>query len=132
MKICILGAGVVGVTSAYMLASRGHEVTVLDRQPDAARECSYANGGQLSYSHAEPWANPHVFPKLIRWMWQEDAPLVLRFWMLDGAKALVGGEFRHFLRGLWHGFKGVPRVLKERKPISLESARKIRALKGFV
>jgi len=79
MKICILGAGVVGVTSAYMLASRGHEVTVLDRQPDAARECSYANGGQLSYSHAEPWANPHVFPKLIRWMWQEDAPLVLRF-----------------------------------------------------
>ncbi len=79
MKICILGAGVVGVTSAYMLAARGHEVTVLDRQPEAARECSFANGGQLSYTHAEPWANPHVFPKLMRWMWQEDAPLVLRF-----------------------------------------------------
>lgn len=79
MKICILGAGVIGVTSAYMLAKRGHEVTIIERQSEAARECSYANGGQLSYSHAEPWANPHVFPKLWKWMRQEDAPLILKF-----------------------------------------------------
>lgn len=79
MKICVLGAGVLGVTTAYELARTGHEVTVIDRQPEAARECSFANGGQLSYSHAEPWANPYVFPKLFKWMWQEDAPLVLRF-----------------------------------------------------
>lgn len=79
MKICVLGAGVLGVTSAYELAKRGHEVTVLDRQEEPARECSFANGGQLSYSHSEPWANPQVFPKLFKWMWQEDAPLVLRF-----------------------------------------------------
>lgn len=78
MKICILGAGVLGVTSAYELARRGHEVTVIERQSEPARECSFANGGQLSYSHAEPWANPGVFPKLWKWMWQEDAPLVLR------------------------------------------------------
>ncbi len=78
MKICILGAGVLGVTSAYELAKRGHEVTVVERQREPARECSFANGGQLSYSHAEPWANPHVFPKLFKWMWQDDAPLVLR------------------------------------------------------
>ena len=79
MKVCILGSGVTGVTSAYELAKLGHEVTVIDRQPEAARECSFANGGQLSYAHAEPWANPHVFPKLFKWMWQDDAPLVLRF-----------------------------------------------------
>jgi D-amino-acid dehydrogenase len=79
MKICILGAGVLGVTSAYELAKSGHEVTVVDRQPEPARECSFANGGQLSYSHAEPWANPYVFPKLFKWAFQEDAPLVLRF-----------------------------------------------------
>lgn len=78
MKICILGAGVLGVTSAYELAKRGHEVTVIERQSEPARECSFANGGQLSYTHAEPWANPSVFPKLFKWMWQEDAPLVLR------------------------------------------------------
>jgi D-amino-acid dehydrogenase len=79
MKICVLGAGVLGVTSAYELARRGHEVTVIDRQPEGARECSFANGGQLSYSHSEPWANPYVFPKLFKWMFQDDAPLVLRF-----------------------------------------------------
>jgi D-amino-acid dehydrogenase len=78
MKLCILGSGVIGVTTAYALASRGHEVTVIERNSEAARECSFANGGQLSYSHAEPWANPGVFLKLWKWMFQEDAPLVLR------------------------------------------------------
>ena len=78
MKVCVLGAGITGVTAAYELAKRGHEVTVIDRQPEAGRECSFANGGQLSYAHAEPWANPGVFPKLFKWMFQDDAPLVLR------------------------------------------------------
>ena len=78
MKICILGSGVIGVTSAYMLASRGHEVTVIDRNDAPAKECSFANGGQLSYSHAEPWANPGVFRKLLKWMVMDDAPLVFR------------------------------------------------------
>lgn len=78
MKICILGAGVLGAVSAYYLARAGHEVHVIERQPEAARETSFANGGQLSYSHAEPWANPHVFPLLFKWMWMDDAPLVLR------------------------------------------------------
>lgn len=78
MKICILGSGITGVTAAYELARRGHEVTVIERQQEPARECSFANGGQLSYAHAEPWANPGVFPKLFKWMFQEDAPLVLR------------------------------------------------------
>jgi len=79
MKVCVLGAGVLGITSAYELARRGHDVTVIERNSEPARECSFANGGQLSYSHSEPWANPYVFPKLFKWMWQEDAPLVLRF-----------------------------------------------------
>lgn len=78
MKICILGSGVLGAISAYYLGQRGHEVRVIERQPEAARETSFANGGQLSYSHAEPWANPHVFPLLFKWMWMDDAPLVLR------------------------------------------------------
>lgn len=78
MKICILGAGVLGVTTAYELGRRGHDITVIERQHEPARECSYANGGQLSYAHAEPWANPGVFPKLFKWAFQEDAPLVLR------------------------------------------------------
>lgn len=78
MKILVLGSGVIGVTTAYMLAVRGHEVEVIDRQEASARETSFANGGQLSYSHAEPWANPGTLPKVVRWMFKKDAPLVLR------------------------------------------------------
>ena len=58
MRILVLGAGVVGVTAAWYLAADGHEVTVVDRQPGPALETSFANGGQISASHAEPWANP--------------------------------------------------------------------------
>lgn len=79
MHIIILGSGITGVLSAYYLGKAGHTVEVIERQPESARECSFANGGQLSYSHAEPWANPYVFPKLFKWMFQDDAPLVLRF-----------------------------------------------------
>lgn len=79
MKVLVLGAGITGVSAAYVLASRGHEVEVIDAESGAARATSYANGGQLSYSHAAPWANPAVFPKLFKWMFQDDAPLVLRF-----------------------------------------------------
>ena len=58
MRVIVLGGGVVGVTSAWYLARDGHEVTVVDRQPGPALETSFANGGQISVSYAEPWANP--------------------------------------------------------------------------
>ncbi len=54
MKVAILGGGLLGITSAWYLARDGHEVTVLDRQPGSAMETSFANGGQISTSHAEP------------------------------------------------------------------------------
>ncbi len=78
MKILILGSGLLGVTTAYELGKRGFDVTVIDRKEEAAAETSFANGGQLSYSHAEPWANPAVLPKLPSWMLRSDSPLVFR------------------------------------------------------
>jgi D-amino-acid dehydrogenase len=54
VKIVVLGAGVVGTTSAWYLSRAGHEVTVVERQPAAAMETSFANGGQISVCHAEP------------------------------------------------------------------------------
>jgi D-amino-acid dehydrogenase len=78
MKILIMGSGLLGVTTAYVLASRGHEVEVVDRGKQSASDTSFANGGQLSYSHAEPWANPAVLGKVFKWMFRSDAPLVLR------------------------------------------------------
>ena len=82
MKVIVIGAGVVGTTSAWYLAAAGHEVTVIDRQPGAGQETSFANGGQISVSHAEPWANPQAIGKILRWVGKEDAPLLFR-WRLD-------------------------------------------------
>jgi D-amino-acid dehydrogenase len=78
MKVIVLGAGLLGVTSAYFLRQLGHEVVVLDRQATAAAETSFANGGQISVSHAEPWANPAAPLKVLRWLGREDAPLLFR------------------------------------------------------
>ena len=78
MNVLILGAGVVGVSSAWYLAKAGHQVTVVDRQPAGALETSFANGGQISVSHAEPWSNPHAPMRALAWMGREDAPLLFR------------------------------------------------------
>ena len=92
MRVVVLGAGVVGTTSAWYLAASRHEVVVVDRQPVAGNETSFANGGQISVSHAEPWANPHVLPQVIRWLGQEDAPLLWR-WRADPAQLAWGLRF---------------------------------------
>ena len=78
MKIAVLGAGVVGVTSAWYLARAGHEVTLIDRQDAAAMETSYANGGQISISHSEPWANPGTPKQVLKWLGRADAPMLFR------------------------------------------------------
>ena len=78
MRVLVLGAGVIGTTSAYYLAKAGHEVTVLDRQPGAGLETSYANAGELSYGYASPWAGPGIPVKAIKWLLMQDGPLVLR------------------------------------------------------
>jgi D-amino-acid dehydrogenase len=78
MKVIVLGAGVIGTASTWYLAKAGHEVTVIDRQPGAGLETSYANGGQISVSHAEPWANPQAPIKVLKWLMREDAPLLFR------------------------------------------------------
>ena len=64
MKIAVIGAGVVGVTTAYKLAKQGHEVSVFDREPGAAMESSFANGGQLSYGFASPMGSPSLISKI--------------------------------------------------------------------
>ena len=78
MKVIVLGAGVVGTASAWYLQQAGHEVTVLERQPGPALETSFANGCQISVSHAEPWANPATLLKVLRGLGRDDAPLLFR------------------------------------------------------
>ncbi|MBB4953549.1 D-amino-acid dehydrogenase [Agrobacterium vitis] len=84
MKITILGAGVIGVTTAYYLAKSGHEVTVIDRQPGPALETSFANAGEVSFGYCSPWAAPGIPQKALKWLFMEHAPLILRP-KIDGA-----------------------------------------------
>ncbi len=81
MKVLILGAGVIGTSTAWYLTQLGHEVTVIDRREGAGLETSFANGGQISVCHAEPWANPDAPGKILQWIWRDDAPLLFRLRM---------------------------------------------------
>lgn len=92
MHVLVLGAGVVGVTTAWFLRQAGHEVTVVERRSRAGVETSYANGGQISVSHAEPWANPSAPLKVLRWLTRPDAPLLFRL-RLDPAQWRWGLSF---------------------------------------
>lgn len=79
MKIIILGAGVVGVTSAWYLNALGHDVTVIDRQPAPALETSFANAGQVSPGYSSPWAAPGLPWQAMTWMLHpRHSPLVIR------------------------------------------------------
>jgi D-amino-acid dehydrogenase len=78
MRIVILGAGVIGVTSAWYLARAGHEVTVIDRQPGPALETSFANAGEISPGYASPWAAPGIPMKAMKWLFMRHAPLIVQ------------------------------------------------------
>jgi D-amino-acid dehydrogenase len=78
MKIIVLGAGIIGVSTAWHLLEQGHEVTVVERQQDAALETSFANAAQISVSYCEPWANRDAPLKALKWMFRNDAPLLFR------------------------------------------------------
>lgn len=78
MKVLVLGSGVIGVTSAYYLARAGHEVTVVDRQAEPARETSFANAGEVSPGYSSPWAGPGVPVKAVKWLLMKHGPLVIR------------------------------------------------------
>lgn len=108
MKVIVLGAGVIGTTTAWYLARAGHEVTVLERRDGAGLETSFANGGQVSVSHAEPWANPSAPLKIVKWLMKEDAPLLFRLradldqwrWGLAFLRECLPSRTRHNIRSL--------------------------------
>jgi len=93
MNVIILGGGVVGVTTAYYLARAGAQVTVVDRQPGAALETSFANAGQISPGYSTPWAAPGIPFKALKWMFQKHAPLAIRadgsLWQLQWMAKLL-------------------------------------------
>jgi len=128
VKVLVLGAGVIGTTSAWYLAQAGHEVTVIDRHDAAGMETSFANGGQISAGHAEPWAKPSVVPKILRWLGREDAPLLFRP-RADLAQWLWG---LRFLAECWPGrFEHNTRVLSGLAAYSRECLKALRNRTGL-
>lgn len=77
MKVVVIGAGIVGVTTAHDLAEAGHDVTLIEQREGAALETSFANGGQLSACEAIPWAGPEVPWLVLKWLGRADAPFKL-------------------------------------------------------
>ncbi|MBK1663333.1 amino acid dehydrogenase [Rhodospirillum rubrum] len=93
MDVLVLGAGLIGTTSAHFLARAGHDVTVIDRQPGPGLETSFANGGQISACHTQPWAHPETPVMALRWLGRADAPLVFGWARWDPALWVWGLRF---------------------------------------
>jgi D-amino-acid dehydrogenase len=106
MHVVVMGAGVVGVTTAWQLLQDGHEVTVIDRQPEAARETSFANAGHVAVGHALAWANPRALKMLVKSLVRRDQPLRFRFhgdpafwrWSLAFLRQCTAAQARHNTR----------------------------------
>jgi len=90
-KIAVIGAGITGMSTAWMLNRQGYDVTLYDKNRYAAMETSFANGGQLSASNAEVWTRWQTIFKGLKWMMKADAPLLVNpkpsfhkySWMLE-------------------------------------------------
>jgi D-amino-acid dehydrogenase len=92
-----VGGGVIGTTTAYYLHADGHEVVVVDREPQLATEASFANGGMLHASHTEPWNTPAAIGQLLRWIGREKSPLLLRPSQIPNLLGWGMGFFRYSL-----------------------------------
>ena len=122
MKVIVLGAGVVGVTTAYWLLKDGHQVMLIDREPGVARECSHANGGFVAISQAVPWSAPGVPLKTLKTMARPDAPILIHAsqipqmwrWGLEFLRcsraAASWANTRHVLRLALHSFQALEEI----------------------
>ena len=79
MKVAVIGAGIIGITTAYELARDGHAVTVLERRSAAAEEASFANAGMLTPAYVAPWAEPGMSAKLIESLFSRHNAVQLGF-----------------------------------------------------
>lgn len=98
-RIAVIGAGITGILAAYYLARAGHRVTVLEQESYPAMRTSFANGGQVSVSNSEVWTTWNNVKKGVKWMFQKDAPLLIRL-----SPSIP--KMTWLSRFLWHTFKG--------------------------
>ena len=110
MTTIVLGAGAVGTATAWYLRKAGHDVVLVERQTEAAMETSWGNGGVIHASEVEPWSQPGMPMKIIKWLGKENAPLLLRFgaiphmmrWGIDFARNCTPERFRENAKSNLH------------------------------
>ena len=103
MKIAIVGAGIIGVTTAWELASDGHEVSVFERRGAAAEESSFANAGVVAPGYVTPWAAPGMRLKVLRSLLSTHGAIKVR-WPLAGRDLRcrnLRDQWLPCLRGAW-------------------------------
>lgn len=98
-QIAVIGAGITGLMSAYYLAKAGHKVCVFDQEHYPAMRTSFANGGQVSVSNSEVWTTWSNVRKGIKWMFQKDAPLLVR-------PSFSLSKISWLTKFLWHTLSG--------------------------
>jgi D-amino-acid dehydrogenase len=140
MKVVVLGAGITGAATAWFLREAGHDVTVVDRQPDAGLETSFANGGQISVSHALPWAHPGALLQVLKWLGNEDAPLLFRLrpdwhqwlWGMSFLRECQPARTRHNIRQLVHlGLYSRVTLQQLRERLGLQYDQRMRGILHF-
>ncbi len=89
MKIAIIGAGIIGVTTAYELAADGHEVHVFERRGSSCEEASFANAGVIAPGYVTPWAAPGMPSKVLHYLFQKHAPVRVRLPFKHGELAWI-------------------------------------------
>lgn len=77
MHITIIGAGVIGMTTAYYLTKAGHEVTIIEKS-DGTNNCSFGNAGYISPSHFIPLASPGIVAQGLKWMLSSSSPFYIK------------------------------------------------------
>ena len=110
MTTVVLGAGAVGTATAWYLSKSGHDVVLVERQAEAAMETSWGNGGVIHASEVEPWSQPGMPTKIIKWLGKEDAPLLLRYgaiphmmrWGIEFARNCTPERFRENAKANLH------------------------------
>jgi len=110
MTTVVLGAGAVGTATAWYLRKSGHDVVLIERQAEAAMETSWGNGGIIHASEVEPWSQPGMPTKIIKWLGQENAPMLLRYgaiphiirWGIDFARNCTPERFRENAKANLH------------------------------
>ena len=95
MRVCVLGGGIIGVATAYFLTKDGHDVTLLERGAAPAMETSFANGGQISVGHTDPWASPSNLRKVLGWLGKANAPLSFKLSLDPALWRWVGWYLRN-------------------------------------